>query len=448
MSHEQVESAASVPGRVWTGTRWLVLGRLYGSLCTLISLWWIARHLDDAAFGRYSFYLALFLVLDTWCDFGTGQYCVQQSASGEQPLSGLLQSARRLRLGLGMLGSMAITGLAWSFGESGIGWIWLASLYPLTHALELSTVPLRNRIDWRRPVMIRMSAASLSLVFVLVLGLRGVEEPAIYLLGVAAGSTIGNFLLHWACRSAQPRDASAAPGVLALLREVWPLGLASLCQQAYFHIDAVFVRAICGPEELGPYHIAVRVMSYTIMVAIFATQAAQPWLARAHAAGELGRATTELAQRLFTRACALIGLVLPWGWELLEAFRPGFGRAHASLCWLLLAATLVYAGASLMTALVAAGRRRSILHVAIVALAINVSLNLLLIPGLGITGAGFVTFLTEGSVVIMGAWSLASAREPGAVTSRMHAWLAGPLLLAAAALCSYGLRWMFYAATT
>lgn len=448
MSQAERESTSRIPGRVWSGTRWLVLGRLHGSLCTLISLWWIARHLDDAAFGRYSFYLALFLLLDTWCDFGTGQHCVQQSAGDERQLAGLLHGARRLRLLLASLGSLTITAFAWCFDESGLGWIGLASLYPLTHALELSTVPLRNRIDWQRPVLIRITAATLSLSFVLLLGWRGVQEPALYLVGVATGSTIGNFLLHWACRAAQPRSQAAPPGMLALFRQVWPLGLASLCQQAYFHIDAVFVRAICGPEELGPYHIAVRVMSYTIMVAIFATQAALPWLARAHAAGDLGASTGALASRLFARACALIGLALPLGGTLLEAFHPGFGRAHTSLIWLLLASAMVYAGASLMTALVAAGERRAILRIAMLALLVNVSLNALLVPRFGISGAGFVTLITEACVVLLAAHSLHRLGAQGVFRSHWKSWVSAPLLLAAGVLLSYAALQMLYSART
>ncbi len=440
MESQARSPATSVPARVWSGTRWLVLGRLYGSLCTLIALWWIARVLDEEAFGRYGFYLSMFVVLDTLCDFGTGQYCVQRSSADDRELAGLLHAARRLRLLLASAGSLAITALAWAYGESGIGWVFLASLYPLTHALELSTVPLRNRIDWRIPVLLRISAASLSLLFVLLLGWQGVREPALYLLGVAAGSTLGNFLLHRACRPWLPRLEAQPASLIALLSDVWPLGLASLCQQAYFHVDALFVRSFCGASELGPYHIAMRVMSYSIMVAIFATQAALPWLSRAHASHELGAASGALASRLFLRACIPIGLDMPWGDLLLEAFRPGFGRAHLSLAWLLLAAACVYAGASLMTALVAAGARRAILRVALLALLINLAGNLLLVPRWGISGAGFMTFLTEAGVALLASVELRRLGAGEIFAPHARAWLLAPLALLGSGLVSLLLR--------
>ena len=59
---------ARVPRRVWGGTGLLVLGRLWGSACTLGYLFLGARHLSGDGFGRLTFYLALFMVLDALAD--------------------------------------------------------------------------------------------------------------------------------------------------------------------------------------------------------------------------------------------------------------------------------------------------------------------------------------------------------------------------------------------
>lgn len=409
----------------------MVLGRMYGSACTLISLWWIARELSLEDFGRYSFYLALFVVLDTWSDFGTGQIAVQRTASDPSALAAVLASARRLRLWMGFAGSLLITSLALAFEERGAVWIWLASLYPLTHALELSTVPLRNRMDWRIPVTLRAIASTLSLVFVLLLGASEEREPARYLCAVAAGSTLGNLLLYWACRAHQPAPTDERYPLRLLWASVWPLGLASLCQQAYFYADSLFVRSFAGPEELGPYHIGVRVMSYAIMVAIYATQAALPWLARAHAAGDLGSACAGFAATLFARACALLGFAMPWTAAILDAFHPGFSRASISLQWLIAASAAVYAGSALMTALVAAGASRSILRVALLALAVNLLGNAWAVPHYGVSGAGAMTLITELCVVLLASIELRRLGARGLWRAQLGTWCAAPALFLA-----------------
>jgi len=54
-----------------------------GSACTFFTLWLLAHHLSAEAFGRYTFYLAVFMLLDTLADFGTGQIAVQRTAHDE-----------------------------------------------------------------------------------------------------------------------------------------------------------------------------------------------------------------------------------------------------------------------------------------------------------------------------------------------------------------------------
>ena len=70
-----------IPRRVWGSTGLLMLGRLWGSGCTLAYLALLARHLTTQGFGRFTFYLAVFLVLDALVDLGTGQAAVQLSAA-------------------------------------------------------------------------------------------------------------------------------------------------------------------------------------------------------------------------------------------------------------------------------------------------------------------------------------------------------------------------------
>src|SRR5688572_17710184 len=146
------ESSDAVPGRVWRGTALLVLGRVWGSACTLATFLLLSRHLETADFGRFTFYLAIFLMLDTLADFGSGQVAVQSTAHDEERIPETLAAARRLRLAMGGLGVVLVGGGAVLLGERGAVWILIASLYHLTHVCELSTLALKNRIAWRIPV--------------------------------------------------------------------------------------------------------------------------------------------------------------------------------------------------------------------------------------------------------------------------------------------------------
>jgi O-antigen/teichoic acid export membrane protein len=419
---------ANVPSRVWRGTSLLVFGRLWGSFCTFVTLVLLAARLPPDAFGRYTFYLAVFVLLDSLADFGTGQIAVQRTASDESAVASVLAATRRIRFVTGSLGVALVGGGALWFDEPGAGWLLVASLYPLTHVFELSTTVFKNRIAWGIPVAVRAVASALSLSFVLILLARGDTEPAHYVCAVAAGSAIANGLLHWAARKHLP---SAKPASIPFQELFWaalPLGIASLCQQAYFYVDNLFVRALCGAEAVGQYNLGVRILSYSIMVAIYSSQAALPWLAREHARGELGNALARLTQPLLAVAAFGAGLVAPWSAQLLSLFGGHFAEAGPSLRWLLGATAVIYAGAGLMTALVAAGRSRSILAIALVALGANVALNAWAVPRFGIEGAAAVTLATEIAVVIGAA--IALARAGVRLRARAAGWLGGPIAFA------------------
>jgi O-antigen/teichoic acid export membrane protein len=412
---------------VWRGTTWLVLGRVYGSLCTMAVLWVLAHRLEAAAFGRYTFYLAVFVLLDSLADFGTGQVAVQRSARDEDSVPEVLAATRRIRFGMGALGVVLVGGGALLFGEPGSGWILLASLYPVTHVMELSNTVFRTRIALGVPVIVRAVASTLVVAFVMLLVALGDREPAHMLCATAAGSATGNVILYLAARAHLPKRAPTHAPITELFVAALPLGIASLCQQAYFYVDNLFVRAWCGASDLGAYNIAVRGLSFMIMGALFLSQAAMPWLVREHREGRLGEATAKLAQPMFALAGFGTGLLVPWSAPILRLFGPHFDVASGSFRWLLGATAAIHAGAALMTALVAAGLMRSVLVIAALGLGVNVVANVVLVPVHGLEGAAAATLGTEAFVAAGAAFALARSGISVASGARAWGWLGGPI---------------------
>src|SRR6185436_11299103 len=104
-------SERAVPRRVWRGTALLVLGRIYGSACTFATLWVTAkRAITEEGFGRFTFYIAVFAVLDCLADFGTGQVAVQRTAGEASEVPRILAATRRIRLATGSFGVLLVGG--------------------------------------------------------------------------------------------------------------------------------------------------------------------------------------------------------------------------------------------------------------------------------------------------------------------------------------------------
>jgi O-antigen/teichoic acid export membrane protein len=425
---------ASAPARVWSATLLQALGRFWSAACTLTVLWLAADALTLAAFGRFTFYLAIFALLDSLANMGTGQVAVQWTAAARERTGDVLATARRVRVAAGGIGVALVAACALAFDEPDAGWVVLAALYPVTHALELSTTVFHNRIAWGVPVAVRAAASGLSLAGVALLAARDETRPALYLVAVAAGSTLGNLLLHASARGLLARDRTARTQPVALgpfLRAALPLGLAGLCAQTYFYVDNLFIRAWCGDAELGLYNLAVRFLSALIMLAQYASLSALPWFTRAHARGELGAALTRLAAPSFLLACLAVGAVWSMGDTLLYLFGPEFVGASNALHWLLGAVLAIYLGSLALTAVVSTGSVRAPLAIAAIGLALNVALNALWVPRYGIDGAAAATLATETWVAAGALFALRGARVELARVFLRPRWLLAPLSLGA-----------------
>ncbi len=424
-----------VPRRVWNATLLQVAGRVFGAACTLIALALLARHLSAAEFGRYTFFIAVFMLLDSLTDFGSGQVAVQRTANDAWALSGTLRTLRRMRLGMAALGLLLVATVTRLQAEQGALWILAATGYEFTHALELSAVVFRNRIVWGIPVAVRAFAAAVRLGVIVALIAAGADSAPVFLFGTALGSSCANLLLHLAARRHLPLSAMPVRPPRGLLRACVPLGLASLCQQLYFYVDNLFIRGLVGDEPLGQYNAGVRLLSFGIMVAQYASLAALPWLTRAHARGELGTSAARLGAPLLVGAAAVAGLASPHTEALLHlVFGSDFMPGGASLRWLLGAMAMIYAGATFTTAVVASGSTRAVFVTTAVGLGVNLAGNAWLVPLRGIEGAALATFATE-LVVVIGALIALARIRVYPLRERPLLWLAAPLAYAAA----YGL---------
>ena len=424
--------SAEVPRRVWQGTAWQVLGRLFGSATTFAALALLARHLEGGEFGRLTFYLAVFSLLDALTDFGTGSVAVQRTADDPWALLPVLRAARRIRLALSGLGLALVAVLVAAYDEPGAWWILAAALYPFTHALELSATVYKNRIAWGVPTLLRAIASALRLGLVLLVYALGRMDQAPYLFAMALGSATANVALHRAAARHLPKPTIALQRARGVLRAALPLGLAMVCQQAYFYADNLFVRAWLGVEVLGHYNSAMRVLSLLIMGAVYAALAGLPWMTRRSGADRLGEAAARLAQPLVLGAAAFCGLIAPYSGDLLALlFGEPFRAAGPSLVWLLGGVVCVHAGAVLLNGVVASGRGGLVLTVALGALGVNLIGNALLIPEYGMEGAAAATFVTE-LVVALGAAVVLARTRSGFLAVRPWSWLLAPLVFSGA----------------
>ena len=410
----------SITKRLLGSTGWLVMGRLVTSACTLLILLQLAHHLPLAGFGRITFYLAVMMVISSMSDLGTGQIVIQQSSQDDRSLAALLRTGRQVRFVMALASWAVWTLWVQLSGEPNALWLSLAGLFPLTFCLELSTVPTRNAIRLKSPVLIRTGVNVINLASVTVLLQNSIVSSGPIFFAMAVGFALGNVTLHLFHRSSLPPKAKQGVPLRPFLLATIPLGLGALCQQLYFWIDNIFIRQQLGEEALGLYNLPVRLFSFAILVAVLAPSAALPWLSREHAKGALGKAVGRLALPLLALGAGVAGFLGGASDYLLKLFGESFPAAQSTFQYLLMALVFVHAGALLTTAIIATGRTRDLLYITVAALLTNILGNWIAIPRMGIDGAAVATSITEGAVVLFA--MIALARQAVVPVKHIPVW--------------------------
>lgn len=278
----------------------------------------------------------------------------------------------------------------------------------------------------------RIAGEALMVALVLAL-VRGPDD----LLGVPLAQFAGDclaalLLLLWLARRGfpiRPRlDWATARPVFA---STWPLVPSALLGLIMFNADLILLRVFRDTATVGYYAAAYTLVSFLINLGGTYRHSLVPTLARLgdDPAGQhrlYGSAMLLVFSLAFPAA---IGGFLVAEPLIITAFGAEYAPAAGALALLVLSVPLGLLREVATGALLAHSRERQVLTLAAWPAAINLALNLLLIPALGIAGAATATILTEATRL---AFALALVRPLGfRLDAFRRLW---PPLLAGAAM--------------
>ena len=196
-----------------------------------------------------------------------------------------------------------------------------------------------------------------------------------------------------------------------LARESWPLLAGALLVNLFFRVDVFLVQSFQGDRELGLYDAAYKLINLVTIVPAYVTLAMFPALAvRGGDMAQLRRVQRLAVHLLVWLAWGIVAVVVG-GAELairVLAGRDYLPEASTLLQILILFAPLSFLNGIVQYVLVAMNEQRRIVPVFGLAVAFNLSLNLVLIPTHGARGAAIVTVATE--LVIFTAFLVATHR--------------------------------------
>jgi O-antigen/teichoic acid export membrane protein len=359
----------------------------------------IARYLSREAFGAYVLAVSVAEVLRALTDFGVDQTVVRGLARGSASEVAVASAVLiKLLTGCIMVIAIAVIGRVAVDGNT-TQCVQLAYVASTLAALSRTvTAPVQSDL---RSLRIVPAAASGVVCRVGLVGgallngmdLRGVLAASAIAEAVALGITYVTV--------SRLRPAHMAAGVRRvwpLLREAAPLGALSVLALLYFRIDTILLSLLAGQSAVAEYGAVYRTSEALLMIATAIASTSLPTLSAAFTRSRA--AATSVYQHYLrvsaaiTAAAAGVGLVAP-GTLMGLLYGDKYRDTGPFLTLMLLSAVVMGINVIQATALIALDGQWLIARVAVLNLVVNVAVNVLLIPRLGVMGACISTLLTE-----------------------------------------------------
>jgi O-antigen/teichoic acid export membrane protein len=428
-------AAPSLAGIVARNTLAQAAGRLVILGVGAASITVTTRYLGAAGYGRFALALALLQSLGVLADAGLVAVVVREGSKAPARTAELVGNALALRLVLGVAVvalAAAASGLP-SYGPDVRTAVLIAAV-PFALGIVSSSLAavFQVRLQLGRAAFADAagrvaSFAALLAVVSADLGFEAVVASATAGAVVTLALTSGFVRRLERVRPAADRAVWRELALAAL-----PLGMTLAVAEIYFRADT-FILALSRPAaEVGHYSLAYRLYELLALFPALVMASVYPLLSRQFPAS---RASAERTLRATARAFLALGIPLAAGGLVIApelarvAGGAEFAAADDPLRLLLCAAALAYLSGLCGYALIAGGRERSTLWLSLVALTLNLALNVALAPAYGATASAAIALGSE-ALLLVGGWLLLR-RQLGIQPALTGLWA---IALAAAAM--------------
>lgn len=408
--------------RIARNTGVQVGGEVVSKIASLAFYVVMARVLEPAGFGAFTFALSLALLLTVFADLGIDTILTREIARSRDRVHRLFWNAIAIRMAGGMA-AIAVGLTIVYLGGYGQQTRLAVGLLIVAVLLELFAKTLHGAFRGYEDMAPIALGLILQRIFTAVAGVAAILAGAgvalvalIYLVGAALA------LIYCALalvrRHERPRVEASYLGAKDLAYIALPIGIAEVFYMVLFRIDATLLSLMKDEAAVGIYSAAYRLLESTLFLTYAFVWSVVPLLSR------LSRTSKPAIGDVYLRAAKVLAVaLLPLGAMFALFADPivhtlyGHRYDEAEHVLRILSVVVAVYGLSYLAAylLVAQDRQRVVPVVIGAVTVLNVVLNLLLIPKYSYDAAAFTTSLSEliAAVVLTILASRATGRVPG-----------------------------------
>jgi O-antigen/teichoic acid export membrane protein len=390
--------------RIAANTSWLMLDRVVRLGVAAVVGVWIARYLGPTRFGTLSYAIAWVTLFGALATLGLDNIVIRDLVRTPGERYEILGSAFVLKLGGGALATLI------AFG----GILLLRPRDTTTHivvavvaasmiftALDVIDFSFQSEVASKYVVFARLSAFALSSLARIALillaaplvafGAMITVEAALAALGlVLVYRRWGGSLRLWSRRAARART---------LLGVAWPLMFSGVAIAIYMKIDQVMLGQMATDHDVGIYSAAVRLSELWYFIPVTIVSSVFPSIIRARESNR--QLYMRKMLRLFSLMTAIaLTIAVPLTFLASPLVTFAFGAPYAAagpvLSVHIWASLFVFLGVASTPWLIAEGLMRLSLYRTAAGAAVNVLLNLLLIPRYQSMGTAIATVVAYG----------------------------------------------------
>lgn len=399
------ERLARMPGlqKILANAGWLTGDRLVRLGLGMVVGVWVARYLGPGRYGLLAFVqavAALFIGIST---LGLDQVLVRELVRRPEHRSSLLGTALALRLG-GAILAMAAVCLTAVLASSQDGPVLLLAAIlgagAVFQALDVIDLWFQSQVQSKFTVLAKntvfLGVAGIKVALILL------RAPLVAFAWAQLLETLGGALALWLfyrARGGRLRQWEVDLAVARdLMRPAWPLLLSGVAVMVYMRIDQVMLARLSGAEAVGYYTAATRLSEVWYFIPMAAMTSVMPSLVAAKAEDE---SVYRHRTQLFLRAALGLALVLVIPVALLARpivgwlFGPAFAPAGPVLAVQIWTTVFVFLGVAQAPWFVIENQTRLALQRTLGGAAVNVGLNLWLIPKYGAMGAAWSSLVAQ-----------------------------------------------------
>ena len=374
--------------------------------CGLVSTLILSQYLGVAGFGAFNYVFAFMYLFLSLNDLGVNTIVVREISQAPGRAGDIIGAALSLRLAIaGIVFVAACAAIAlWPMDPSLRAPLLLFALILPVNALNVPGLVMQTamRFDWVATTLIIWRVSGLALIVAVLAAGYGVMAVLAALL---VSDVIGTALLFmFARRLVRFRVRVDRAEWRLLMQSALPVGATLLLTAIVNRVDFLMLERMTSIEAVGQYGAAYRVTNLFERLPLFVMATLYPVMSRL--AAEDPRRLREVYRKSVAHLAAIglpLGIVVSMfaPWMMALVFGEQYRMAGNALRYLIWSTTFLYLALTGGNLLISVGRSRDNFVALALGAAVNIGLNLVLIPARGVEGAAIATAISVALVLMV-----------------------------------------------